>query len=129
MAEEMRELFGEVISSYPGAAAIEDGILIPFVVNGRDTHHRITGNAFDRLAQFYRQNGYPTYSEVDFYRFFFAELLPLVPEAVRVYEQNIRGGILVADYRFKMTQASDGERLWLAVVCSERDFRNFDFAP
>jgi hypothetical protein len=127
MAEDwMRELFGEVISSYPDAAAVEDGILIPFVVNGRDTRHRITGNAFNQLTEFYRQNGYPTYSDADFYCFFFAELLPLVPEAVRVYEQNINGGLLFTDYRFKVTQASDGEE---AVVCFERSFWNFDFTP
>lgn len=44
-------------------------------------------------------------------RFYLNELLPLVPEAIRVYEKNIGGGILKTDFHFRVTQASD-DVLW-----------------
>ena len=37
--------------------AIRDGVLIPFVVNQRDTRHRITGNAFGALKEYHRGHG------------------------------------------------------------------------
>ena len=105
-----RELFGDVIVSYTDDQAVEDGILKPFAFNGRDTRHRITGNAYHELTEHHRPV-YPTYTEQDFMRFYFAELLPLVPEALRVYEKNIGGGIIKTDYDFRVTK-QDGDVLW-----------------
>ena len=56
-----------------------DGTLIPFVSNGWDMGHRITSTAYADLAEHYRRKGYADYKKAGFYRFFFNELLPLVP--------------------------------------------------
>lgn len=101
----------DVVFSYTDGQAIEDGVLVPFLTpTGRDTHHRITSNAFVELNEHYRP-AYPQYSEADFMRFYFTELLPLVPEAIRIYEKNIGGGILKTNYDFKVTDRS-GDVLW-----------------
>ena len=104
----IKQLFGEVVFEYTDAQAIEDGILIPFVADKRDTARRITRNAYDGLKGHYRANGYAEYTEPQFYRFFFAELLPLVPAAHQEYD---RGGILKTGYDFGVTQQSD-DVLW-----------------
>ena len=43
-----------LIFRYTDTDAIRDGVLIPFVVNQRDTRHRITGNAFGTLKEYHR---------------------------------------------------------------------------
>ena len=109
--DRMRELFGDVVFSYTDEQAVDDGVLRPFLTSqGRDTRHRITGNAYRELTEHHAQ-AYPQYAEADFMRLYLAELLPLVPEAVRVYEKNIGGGILKTDFDFRVTKASD-DVLW-----------------
>ena len=99
-----REPFGDVIFSYSDEQAVDDGILKGFLTpTGRDTRHRITGNAYRELTEYYRPS-YPNYTEQDFMRFYLAELLALAPEAIRVYEKNIGGGILKTTYDFRVTQ-------------------------
>ncbi|MCI0724479.1 MAG: hypothetical protein L0338_36775 [Acidobacteria bacterium] len=64
----LKQLFGgNVVFEYTDAQAIEDGVLIPYVVNGRDTRHRITSNAYESLKQHYAPQ-YPEYKEADFYQ-------------------------------------------------------------
>ena len=47
---------------------------------------------------------------MDFYNFFLAEMLPLVPFAIREYN---RGGILMSDYNFKVSRnPPENQRLW-----------------
>lgn len=100
----------ELVYSYTDEQAIEDGILKPFIANGRDTRHRVTGNAYETLTEHHRP-AYPEYDETAFMRFYLHELLPLAPEAVRVWEKNIGGGILKTDYDFRVTKRSD-DVLW-----------------
>ena len=101
--ERVRELFGDVVFSYTDEQAIDDGVLNPFLTpQSRDTRHRITANAYHELTEHHRPV-YPNYTEQDFMRFYLAELLPLAPEAFRVYEKNIGGGILKTDDDFQIT--------------------------
>lgn len=104
----LKGLFGEVVFRYGDAEAIEDGVLIPFVVGKRDTLHRITSNAFNELSDYHRLRSYREYEAQDFYRFYFLELLPLVPEAHRVWDNR---SILRTTYDFEVTQR-DSEILW-----------------
>jgi hypothetical protein len=104
LEDRLRALFGDNIYEYPDSQAIEDGILIPYITKNRDTGHRITTNAFTTLQEHHRANGYADYTDAQFYRFFFAELLPLVPEAHREYN---RRGILKTDYDFQVTKATE----------------------
>ena len=103
-----KKFYGEPIFSYADQDAVADGILIPFVVGKKDTLHRITSNAFNELSEYHRQHNYPDYETEDFYRFFFSELLPLIPEAHRVYDQ---GSSLKTTYDFEVTE-KDSEILW-----------------
>ena len=105
-----QELFGDVIFSYTDEQAVDDGVLKQFLAGERDTRHRITGNAYHELTDHYRPS-YPKYTEQDFMRFYLTELLSLVPEAIRVYEKNIGGGILKTTYDFRVTQ-QDRYVLW-----------------
>lgn len=107
----LRDLFGEAVFTYTDRDAIEDGVLLPFVINGRDTGHRITTAAYEELKAHYRERGYAHYTEIKFYNFFLAELLPLVSFAVREYEKS---GILTTDYDFQVRQFVAGEpkQLW-----------------
>ena len=104
----LHQLFGDVIFEYPDYQAIEDGILIPFVAGDRDTGHRITANAYGQLKEHYREKGHKDYTEQQFYRFFFAELIPLIPSALGEYD---RAGILKTDYDFRVTKRS-ADVLW-----------------
>jgi hypothetical protein len=106
----VKDLFGPVIFSYTDTHAINDGVLIPFYVNRKDTGHRITSNAFKALKRHHAPT-YPNYETGDFYHFFFNELLPLVPEAFRVYKAN---GILTTDFDFRVAEyrAERSEQLW-----------------
>ena len=104
----LKEIFGEPIYSYTDADAIADGVLIPLIREKRDTGHRITRTAFDTLSEYYLNHGYSSYREPDFYRFFFAELLPLVTAARSEYR---RGGILMTNYDFKVIRQGD-DVLW-----------------
>ena len=106
--DKLKEFWGEPIYSYTDQHAIGDGILIPFIAGNKDTLHRITSNAFIELSEYHKQRNYPRYEQADFYRFFFAELLPMVPEAYRVYD---RGSILKTTYEFRVTE-KDSEILW-----------------
>lgn len=113
MSEEdsVRELFGEPIFEYTDEQAVADGVLIPFVVGNRDTRHRITGNAFRTLKEYYSARGYARYRDEQFGEFFLRELLPLVPEALHVYQHNVGGGVLKTDYDFSVTKKRD-DVLW-----------------
>ena len=106
----LKELFGEVIFSYTDADAIADGVLIPFLSAGKDTGHRITNNAYTELKEHYAPQ-YPEYKDADFYKFFFNELLPLVPEAFRVYKAD---EILTTDFDFKVRKydPAKSQQLW-----------------
>ena len=104
-----KKLFGEtVIIRYTDQDAIDDGVLIPFVAGRRDTLHRVTSNAFNELTDYHRQRSYSDYEGEQFYRFFFNELLPLVPEPHRVWNNR---SILKTTYDFAVTQR-DSEILW-----------------
>lgn len=106
----LKQLFGDVVFSYTDAQAIEDGILIPFVANGRDTRHRITNNAYTELKEYYRGKGYSDYDEKQFYYFFFNELLPLVPASFREWRA---GEILTTNYDFRVEKYDSNKRqLW-----------------
>ena len=101
----------DVVFKYTDGEAVDDGVLKRFLTpQGRDTRHRITANAYEQLTEHHKP-AYPQYTEADFMRFYLAELLPLVPEAVRVYEKNIGGGILKTDYDFRVTK-QEGDVLW-----------------
>lgn len=106
----LNELFGNVIFSYSDGQAIEDGVLVPFVAGGRDTRHRVTRNAYEALKAHYAPQ-YPAYKDRDFYRFFFNELLPLAPFAIRQYE---RGDVLTTDFDFRVRkyEPEHGQQLW-----------------
>jgi len=109
--DQLADLFGEAVYSYTDRDAIEDGVLLPFLVNGRDTRHRLTTAAYEELKEHYRQKGYADYSEIQFHNFFLAELLPLVPFALRAHD---KGGILTTDYDFHVRRfvAGDPKQLW-----------------
>jgi hypothetical protein len=101
----------DVVFSYTDGQAVDDGILKRFLTpQGRDTRHRITATAYEQLTE-HHAPAYSQYAEADFMRFYLNELLALVPEAVRVYEKNIAGGILKTDFDFRVTKAS-GDVLW-----------------
>ena len=108
----IRELFGDaLIIQFTDQDAIEAGILIPFITRSGDTQHRITTNAFHELSHYHREHGYPKYTDPDFYRFYFNELLPLIPYAFREWN---RSEILKTDYEFKVGKydSSGQEVLW-----------------
>ena len=84
----LKQLFGDVIFEYTDSQAIADGILIPFVAGDRDTGHRITTNAYNTLKEYYREKRYHDYTEQQFYTFFFAELIPLIPSALGEYDRR-----------------------------------------
>ena len=105
----LNELFGEAISSYTDEQAVGDGTLVPFVAGGKDTGHRITSNAYEELKRYYLGRGYENYKEAELYRFFFAELLPLVPAARLKYRQ---GGILTTNYDFRVSHRKHERVLW-----------------
>lgn len=104
----LKEVFGEPISIYTDAQAVADGVLIPLLVGPQDTGHRITRSAFDELSDYYSAHGYPSYKTDDFYRFFFAELLPLVGAARAAYNE---GSILTTNFDFQVVRQSE-DRLW-----------------
>ena len=106
----LRKQFGDVIYEYPDSEAIADGILVPYLTpSGKDTHHRITTNAFNDLQAHY-QPRYPEYKFEDFYKFFFAEMLPLIPFAIKRWDE---GEILTTDYDFRVIKDQERpDRLW-----------------
>lgn len=106
----MRELLGEPIYTYGDGQVVEDGALVPFVTNSGDTGHRVTRNALETIRRHYKEQGRSEggYSEPEFARFVFSELMPLVPDAIKVYD---RGGILKTTYEFKVTNREEGV-LW-----------------
>ena len=104
------EFFGEPIYSYGDEQAVEDGVLVPFKANDRDTGHRITSSANEALKDHCSKKGYEDYGDPQFLQFFFCELLPLVKEAVKEYE---KGGILKTNYDFKVKEdPPPSETLW-----------------
>lgn len=109
----IRQLFGDnIVSEYPDHQAISDGVLIPFLTpQARDTHHRITSNAWHELGEHYKEKGYANYSDKEFHDFFLNELLALAPEAYRVWH---RQGILTTNYDFKVEKYDPGrsDQLW-----------------
>src|SRR5690348_1114649 len=103
----LENLFGKPLYEYTDDMAVRDGMLIPFIVRERDTGHRITTNAWHDLTT-HHQPHYPAYQDNDFYRFFLAELLPLVDKAVHEWDY---GTILKSDYNFNTKLRGDGV-LW-----------------
>ena len=81
LESKLRNLFGDTIYTYSDSEAIEDGVLIPFISGGKDTGHRVTRPAFEALSEHYTACGYASYGPNDFYRFFYAELQPLIGAA------------------------------------------------
>ena len=104
----LEHLFAKPISTYTDEQAVHDGVLIPFITRERDTGHRITSAAWEDLTAYHRNHGYPEYQDEQFYRFFFAELLPLVPAAREGWDH---GGILKTDYTFNTKARTEG-LLW-----------------
>ena len=98
-----------LVFRYTDAEAVADGVLIPFRTRRGDTGHRITSNAYAELTDYHRQYGCADYDDAAFLRFFFAELLPLVPAAHETYRH---AGILRTDYRFAVIDALQEETLW-----------------
>lgn len=110
MSDDPDDLFGPIIFRYTDADAIDDGVLIPFYTRRADTGHRITSNAFHELNEHHRP-AYPTHEEGDFLRFYFAELLALIPAAL---EADRRGSYLTTNFDFQIQQYAAGRRdqLW-----------------
>lgn len=109
--DRLRELFGDVVYSYTDDDAVADEVLKRFLTpQGRDTRHRITTNAYHDLTDHYRPS-YPRYAEAEFMRFYFCELLPLVPFA---FEADRHGRYLTTDFDFRVTDYAPGrsEQLW-----------------
>jgi len=102
------ELFSEadVVFRYTDEQAIEDGVLIPFIAGGRDTGHRITGNLYHDLKAHYKEYNY---DDPEYLKFFLNELLPLVPYAIKEWDQK---NMLQSNYDFKVGEQGDGEKIW-----------------
>jgi hypothetical protein len=94
-----KELFGNVIFSYTDGEAVADGVILPFILKGKDTGMRITSAAYEELKEHYRAKGYADYSEDQFKKFFFAEICALIPTAVREWG---RGRVLTTNYDFRV---------------------------
>lgn len=107
MGDEKSGFWGEVIHQYTDLDAIRDGLIVPFVVNGKDTGHRITTNAVTELMEHYGKEG--SEEGEGFIAFILCELLPLVPFAVRKWES---GGILETDFDFRVGKSGGRNRLW-----------------
>ncbi len=107
--DEAEDSLDAVIFRYTEEQAIEDGVLIPFRVNDRDTRHRITGNAYATLTGYHRERGCAEYDDPAFLRFFLNELLPLVPVAHETYRH---AGILRTNYLFSVINKQQSETLW-----------------
>ncbi len=108
MNQDEEELFSEadLVFSYTDEQAVDDGVLIPFIVGGRDTGHRITTNLDHDLKEHHK--GY-NYEDAEYLAFFFNELLPLVPYAVREWEKK---GILKSDYDFRVGETQGEKVIW-----------------
>ena len=76
LEKSLQQDFGGVVFEYRDDQAIADGVLIPLMANKRDTDHRMTSNAFETLKGHHRQRGYANYGDAEFYKFFFAEMIP-----------------------------------------------------
>lgn len=107
---QFEEFWGQPISVYTDSNAIDDGILIPFRTRRGDTGHRITSNAFHSLNEHHRP-AYPTYEDGDFLRFYFCELLALIPAALAC---DRRGSYLTTNFDFRVQEYSGGtsDQLW-----------------
>jgi hypothetical protein len=104
----LEDLFGKPLYEYTDDMAVRDGILIPFLTAKQDTGHRITSNAWQELTTYHREHGSPEHDDAAFYRFFFAELLPLVKAAHQAWNN---ADILKTDYTFNTTVRMEGV-LW-----------------
>ncbi len=102
------DLFGPTISQYTDDMAVQDGNLIPFIERDRDTGDRITANAWEGLITYHRAHGYPDYADEQFYRFFYAELQPLIAPARHAWDHS---DIFKTDYSFSPQQRAEGT-LW-----------------
>ena len=116
-------LFDQPLYEYTDEQAVHDGVLIPLIARSRDTGHRITATAWHALTDYHKQHGYPAYQDKEFYRFFFAELLPLVPAAHHGWQY---GGMLKTDYTFSTERRNPGllwyvpnERGGITMMCPE----------
>src|SRR5262245_58290476 len=101
----LEDLFGKPLYVYTDDMAVRDGILIPFVDRDRDTGHRTTSNAWQELTTYHRAHEYPDYEDTYFYRFFFAELQPLIAKAHHDWNHH---DILKTDYTFNTKQTEEG---------------------
>jgi hypothetical protein len=104
----LEDLFGPTISQYTDDHAVEDGTLVPFIERGKDTLHRVTRTAWEEMIAYHRTHNYPEYSDAELYRFFYAELQPLVSAAHHGWNH---ADILKTDYTFDTRQSKDGV-LW-----------------
>src|SRR5207247_1340483 len=98
--ELLRELFRKPALEFTDAQAIETGVLVPFVVSEKDSLHRMTTRAWQKLTEYHRRRDKAAYSNMQFYQYFLSSLLPLVAAAVQV---SGRGEILKTDYEFRVT--------------------------
>ena len=111
LPDDVNDLFGPVIFQYSDADAVNDGILIPFLGAGFDSRHRITSNAFHDLNE-HHQPAYPSYKNHDFLRFYFAELLPLIPAAFDTDKRHRRYLTTDFDFRCIKYEPSRHGQLW-----------------
>lgn len=104
----LEHLFGKPISTYTDDMAVADGTLIPFINRDKDTGDRITNTAWHALTEYHRKHSYPDYADEQFYRFFYAELQPLIGKARHDWDH---GDILKTDYTFNTACRNNGT-LW-----------------
>ena len=105
----------ETIYEYADKQAVEDGVIMPFIMKTNTglkeiPSDRITANAFNSLVEHYKGKGYAEYSEVDFLSFFFNEMLILKSFAVQKYA---KGGLMKTDFNFKVGDFKHSKVLWL----------------
>jgi hypothetical protein len=102
------KLFGPTIYMYSDDDAVREGVLVPFIDRDQDTGHRITQTAWNELTTYHSARRYPDYEDTAFYRFFYAELQPLVSAARHEWDY---GDILKTDYTFNTNLRAEG-LLW-----------------
>ena len=87
---------------------LSDGV-VPQVVNGTDTGHRLTMRAWDALIAHF-----PERQTEDSYNSFWSEIASLLPVAELAWHNRRLLGILRTDYAFSITNDGAPDRLWYA---------------
>ena len=93
------EIENSIIYSYTDEQATSDGIIHKL----GNSPHRITNNLFVAIQEKYKMDVNETYN------FVLAEILPLVPYAVKEYD---KGGILKSDFNFKGGKFKHSKIIW-----------------